>query len=251
MAHRIPLNPALQAKIKNAKLAHITADSRKVRRRGSLFAVMPPASADEGEADINLKYLHDAKANSAVAILVGKNCPNDILSTDILSNDILPVIESDNVRADYAKLALQFICGEEMALPYMVAVTGTNGKSSILWFYRHLLNLAGKKIGTFGTHGIYQGDKFIRPLALTTPDALEFAEILKDFHGQKISHLAFEASSHGLYQQRLGAVRVDIAIFTNLSHDHLDFHKNFDHYRDAKFRLAADHLSDGGVILSL
>ena len=107
----------------------------------------------------------------------------------------------------------------------LVAVTGTNGKSSIADFFFQILNFNYKKVASIGTIGIqYKGKK--KPLENTTLDPIQLTSILKNLKKEKIEYVIMEASSHGLKQNRLDGLLFDVGIFTNLSHDHLDYHKN-------------------------
>src|SRR5690606_3030141 len=114
----------------------------------------------------------------------------------------------------------------------MVAVTGTNGKTSVATFTRQIwqhLGLEGANIGTTGVEGAYSA-----PSAHTTPEPVTLHRLLADMAAAGITHAAMEASSHGLAQRRLDGVRLTAAAFTNFSQDHLDYHATFDAYFNAK-----------------
>ncbi|MEC7575941.1 MAG: Mur ligase family protein, partial [Pseudomonadota bacterium] len=146
--------------------------------------------------------------------------------------------ESDNIRADYAKLCAAFY-GQQPE--HIVAVTGTNGKSSVVNFVRQLW---GEKAVSLGTIGL-QGHGFTRDAGLTTLDPSALHEILADCAKAGVTHLAMEASSHGIEQGRLAGVKVKAAAFTNITHDHLDYHKTMDAYLCAK--LGVFDLLDAGA----
>ena len=118
----------------------------------------------------------------------------------------------------------------------LVAVTGTNGKSSVADFYYQILNLNSKKVASIGTIGIKIKDKK-KSLNNTTLDPILLSKILKDLKNKRIDYIILEASSHGLKQNRLDGLLFDVGIFTNLSHDHLDYHKNMADYFDSKLYL--------------
>ena len=122
-----------------------------------------------------------------------------------------------------------------------LGVTGTNGKTSCAWWMAQLLQILGKKPGLIGTLGCgvwQQGSAAeLRETGYTTPDANLLQKILADFTEQGVSHVVMEVSSHGLVQGRVKAVRFSTALFTNLSHDHLDYHGTMEAYGEAKARL--------------
>ncbi len=118
----------------------------------------------------------------------------------------------------------------------LVAVTGTNGKSSIADFYYQILNLNSKKVASIGTLGVrYKNKK--KKLNNTTLDPINLCKILVKLRHEKINHIIMEASSHGLQQNRLDGLMFDTTIFSNLSHDHLDYHKNMRNYLKTKLYL--------------
>ena len=131
----------------------------------------------------------------------------------------------------------------------LVSVTGTNGKSSIADFYFQILQLNKKKVASIGTLGI-RTNKSFKSLSNTTIDPIKLSEILKNLKKQKIENVIMEASSHGLKQHRLDGLLFDIGIFTNLSHDHLDYHKNFKEYLNAKMYLFRKLLKKNGNIVT-
>ena len=131
----------------------------------------------------------------------------------------------------------------------MVAITGTNGKSSIADFYYQILNFNLKKVASIGTLGIkYMGKK--KSLINTTLDPIQLSSILKDIRKKKIEYVIMEASSHGLKQNRLDGLQFDVGIFTNLSHDHLDYHKNMKNYFKSKLYLFEKLIKKGGKIIT-
>ena len=130
-----------------------------------------------------------------------------------------------------------------------MAVTGTNGKSSIADFYYQLLSLNFKKVACIGTIGVkHKGEK--KTLANTTLDPIQLSSILNDLKKKKIEYVILEASSHGLKQNRLDGLFFDVGIFTNLSHDHLDYHKNMKNYLDSKLYLFNHLIKKRGNIVT-
>jgi UDP-N-acetylmuramoyl-L-alanyl-D-glutamate--2,6-diaminopimelate ligase len=198
-------------------IAGVTADSRKVER-GYLFAALPGAKAD-GKA-----FVPAALARGAAAVLASETMPG--LSA--------PVIKVGDPRRVYALAAAAFH-GAQPAV--CVAVTGTNGKTSVATFCRQIFAAAGYASASMGTLGVRAGDVQLTPPGLTTPDAADVAALLADLAGRGVTHLALEASSHGLDQRRLDGVRLSAAGFLNLTQDHLDYHGAMGVYRAAKLRL--------------
>ena len=131
---------------------------------------------------------------------------------------------------------------------YMMAVTGTNGKSSVVSYIRQILSLLGKNSCSIGTLGI-ESD---RPLnidnssPLTTGDALFIRKTLNHLYRNNIDYVALEASSHGLDQHRMGDLKFNSVAFVSFSQDHLDYHNDIDSYFNAKMKLFYNHLSQGG-----
>jgi UDP-N-acetylmuramoyl-L-alanyl-D-glutamate--2,6-diaminopimelate ligase len=205
----------------------VTADSRKVEP-GYLFAALPGAKAD-GKA-----FVPAALARGAVAVLANENLPG--LSA--------PVIRVGDPRRAYALAAAAFHGAQPATC---VAVTGTNGKTSVAAFCRQIFAGVGRTSASMGTLGVRAGDEPLRPPGLTTPDAADVARILADLAGRGVTHLALEASSHGIDQRRLDGVKLKAAGFLNLTQDHLDYHGTMGVYRAAKLRLFDTLLPRGGA----
>ncbi len=200
----------------------VTADSRKVAA-GSLFVALPGTAAD-GRA-----FIPQALSQGAAAVLA----PAD---TDAALAPVL--VTSGDVRRAYAIAARSFY-GTQPAT--CVAVTGTNGKTSVAAFCRQIWAHLGRTSASMGTLGVLkQAGNVNRALTgpgLTSPDAADAARLLADLAADGVTHLALEASSHGIDQRRLDGVSLKAAAFTNLTQDHLDYHGTMDAYRAAKLRL--------------
>jgi UDP-N-acetylmuramoyl-L-alanyl-D-glutamate--2,6-diaminopimelate ligase len=208
----------------------VTADSRKVRP-GFLFAALPGAKVD------GRSFAPRAVEQGAVAVLAGREIEGLAQKT---------VIASDPRRA-YALAAAAF-WGAQPAT--CVAVTGTNGKTSVAAFCRQVFAGAGFKAASMGTLGVRVSapgleDEQITPPGLTTPDAADVAELLARVAQGGVTHLALEASSHGIDQRRLDGVKLTAAGFLNLTQDHLDYHGTMGVYRAAKLRLFETLLTRG------
>jgi UDP-N-acetylmuramoyl-L-alanyl-D-glutamate--2,6-diaminopimelate ligase len=152
-------------------------------------------------------------------------------------------IAADNPRACFADLAARFFAPFP---PVTAAVTGTNGKTSTVELTRQLWRMAGHPAASIGTLGVTTAeDRAIT--GLTTPDVVTFLSNVAGLAREGVTHLAFEASSHGLSQYRTQGLPVRAAAFTNLSRDHLDYHKDMAEYFTAKLRLFAEVLDADGT----
>ena len=162
-----------------------------------------------------------------------------------VKNDVL-FIRSSNVRKSLAEVASKIYKKKPKNL---IAVTGTNGKSSIANFYLQILKLNKKKVASIGTLGIHTVSKKIE-LQNTTLDPLQLGRYLMKLKEQNIDNVILEASSHGLKQCRLDGLKFKTGIFTNLSHDHLDYHKSYKDYLDSKLHLFKKLLIKNSNIVS-
>lgn len=206
----------------------VTSDSREVRA-GYAFVAISGARKDGAD------FIPQAIENGATHIIVekGKN----------LSLEGVTLIETDNARFFLSCAAAAFYAGQPARV---VAVTGTNGKTSTVNFARMIweeLGLRGASLGTLGLIGRgiegYSG--------MTTPDPVTLHKALNHVAARGIERLAIEASSIGMDQYRLESVVVSAAGFTNLTHDHLDYHGSMESYLESKERLFSDLLSADGV----
>lgn len=217
-------------------LSGLTADSRTVKP-GYLFAAFSGSKTD------GTIYIQDAIDKGAAVLLVktGAALPAHI-PPDVA------VIYDDYPRRQFAMMVAEFY---GYAQPeHVAAVTGTNGKTSIAWFVRQIWQKLGYKAAGLGTLGLITGDQYLpesQESSATTPDPVKLHEELKTLDDTGVSHLAMEASSHGLDQYRMDGVRVETAAFTNLSHDHLDYHPDMQSYLQAKLRLFSELLLPDGV----
>ena len=204
----------------------VTADSRTVRP-GFLFAALPGAASD-GRA-----FIPQALAAGAAAVLAPQDTPDAMLS-----EGQAPLVRACDARRLYALAARRLQPAEPSTV---VAVTGTNGKTSVATFCRQIFARLGHGAASMGTLGVQLEDgvrsEALTPPGLTTPDAAEVARLAAELARRGVSHLALEASSHGLDQRRLDGLTIAAAGFTNLSQDHLDYHGDMAAYRASKLRL--------------
>ncbi|MEQ8195636.1 MAG: UDP-N-acetylmuramoyl-L-alanyl-D-glutamate--2,6-diaminopimelate ligase [Rhodospirillales bacterium] len=207
----------------------LTGDSRHVAP-GFLFAALPGIKTD------GRLFIKDALDKGAVAVL---GPPGTELPTE---TDAVPLIVDDNPRRRFALMAACFYAKQPETI---AAVTGTNGKTSVAHFLRQIWRHAKRNAASLGTLGIQIDDERIA-CSLTTPDPAALHESLRALSDRGVTHLAMEASSHGLDQFRLDGVEVDAAAFTNLSRDHLDYHGSMEVYLESKTYLFTGILKPGG-----
>jgi len=211
----------------NPIIRGVTADSRKVEE-GFLFAALPGAKAD------GKSFVPAALARGAAAVLASEQ----------IQGIAAPVVRVGDPRRAYALAATAFYGAQPATC---VAVTGTNGKTSVATFCRQIFTACGRLSASMGTLGVRAGAEQLTPPGLTTPDAADVARLMADLATRGVTHVALEASSHGIDQRRLDGVRLKAAGFLNLTQDHLDYHGTMGVYRAAKLRLFDTLLARGGA----
>lgn len=218
----------------------VTDDSREVRF-GFLFCALPLASGN------SLKFCAQAAVRGAQAIIVPENTSDEALGLTDFEKSKVVVLRHPKVQTLYAQLVARFHSGQPST---MVAVTGTNGKSSTVSFLRDIWTHAGHSARCLGTLGLRSTGKLHTNVeaAFTTFDT-KSAHLIISSLSPSVSHLALEASSHGLHQGRLDGFQFDAAVFTNLTQDHLDYHKTMDAYFAAKLLLFTERLKAGGTAI--
>lgn len=208
-------------------LAGLTADSRAAAP-GFLFVAIPGTQAD------GARFIPDAVARGARAV-AGEGERPAALSADIAYRRV------SDARRTLALAAGRFYPDQPRDI---VAVTGTAGKSSVADFVRQIHAHLGARAASIGTLGVVTTDGAAYG-SLTTPDPTALHRTLSEIAHSGIAHVALEASSHGIDQRRLDAVRLSAAAFTNLGRDHLDYHATMEDYLKAKMRLFTVLLPDG------
>ncbi|MGB9044355.1 MAG: UDP-N-acetylmuramoyl-L-alanyl-D-glutamate--2,6-diaminopimelate ligase [Pseudolabrys sp.] len=219
---------AIDSRLSAIEATGVTADSRKVKP-GFLFVAIAGAKADGA---------HFAKqaVNAGAAAVVAEQRPAEL-------SDAVAFIRVKNSRRALALVAAKFFSRQPETI---VAVTGTSGKTSVAAFTRQIWSVLGYQAASIGTIGVVS-PKDERYGSLTTPDPVELHRTLDQLADEGVTHLALEASSHGLDQYRLDGVRVAAGAFTNLSRDHLDYHPTIEAYLAAKLRLFEDLIAPGGT----
>ena len=199
-------------------------DHRKVAR-GSIFGAFRGAVFNGEE------FIAQAIERGAVAVVA-------LPKAEV---EGVPLIGDDNPRRRFAELAAKFY---EPYPETVVAVTGTNGKTSTVEMTRQIWRMTGHRSASIGTLGVTTSDDQVKT-GLTTPDIVTFLNNMTGLKRMGISHVAYEASSHGLDQHRAEGISLAAAAFTNFSRDHLDYHPSMDAYFEAKMRLFEELLPPG------
>ncbi|HWL28428.1 MAG TPA: bifunctional UDP-N-acetylmuramoyl-L-alanyl-D-glutamate--2,6-diaminopimelate ligase MurE/UDP-N-acetylmuramoyl-tripeptide--D-alanyl-D-alanine ligase MurF [Burkholderiaceae bacterium] len=207
-----------------SRTAHLCLDTRQLRAGDVFFAC--PGHAGDGRG-----YIADAVAQGAAAII--SEAPAGWAPE---AAEAVPVLEVEGLRALLGPVAHLWY-GEPSQALAVVAVTGTNGKTTCVQWLASALNAEGVSCGTIGTLGVSLPDGSNLGGALTTPDVLTMHRHLAAMRDAGAAIVALEASSIGIDQGRLDHVHIDIAGFTNLTHDHLDYHHTLHDYKLAKFAL--------------
>jgi UDP-N-acetylmuramoyl-L-alanyl-D-glutamate--2,6-diaminopimelate ligase len=200
-------------------IKHITTDSRKVQR-GSLFLAYP------GDVSDGRTYIADAIKNGASAVLWD---PKDFKWNTDWKVENKPIKQ---LRLQVSNIASQFYNNPSAKL-WMIGVTGTNGKTSISQWLSQCFNYLQRKTAVIGTLGNGLPNQ-LNETSNTTPDAVLLQSMLANFVSEEVEIVAMEVSSHGLHQGRVRGVKFDIAVLSNISHDHLDYHQTFEAYATAK-----------------
>lgn len=210
----IPVQTALSLE---TEISGITYDSRKIKP-GNIFVVR------KGSKEHGKNYIEQAKNNGAVAVISEEKIDSS-----------LPLILVSDVHLALAKLAANFY-GNPTKEMLMIGITGTNGKTTISYLLESILNSAGKKTGLIGTIN-YRLNGEVFSYGLTTPEAVELQEIISWMKKKNAEAVVMEVSSHALEQERTAECYFDLAIFTNLTPEHLDFHRTMENYFLAKSKL--------------
>lgn len=218
---------------RDAQITGLTVDSRNVKT-GMLFAALP------GTAVHGAEFIQYALRMGAAAILTDPKGA-EIAAIELAASDAALIIAQDPRQT----LALTASLWSGAHPRTVVAVTGTNGKTSVSTFARQIweeMGIAGVNLGTTGVEGAWT-----HPLKHTTPEPITLHRVMAEATAQGITHVAMEASSHGLDQRRLDGVILAAAGFTNFTQDHLDYHETFEAYFNAKMGLFTRVLADDGV----
>ncbi len=218
----------------------VALDSRKVTK-GDLFVALPGGTSD------GRRYLAQAVENGASAVLVPEPLDSAFLEACGTGAQAIPSWVHPEARA-VAGRAAALLCGRPAAGMHVIAITGTNGKTTTAHFAGQLLRACDFKPAVLGSVGHTLADGSLRSSSHTTPDAPELQRLLREHKELGGDSVVLEASSHALMQDRLAGLDPTCAVFTNLSHDHLDYHGDMQQYAQAKARLFSS-LDDNAVAI--
>ena len=200
------------------EIHYVYFDSRKVQP-GSLFMAISGFASDGN------RFIPMALSRGALAVVTAKRPETDV-----------PYILVENDRLALAMLGINFF-GKPAESMKLVGVTGTNGKTSVTLLLKQVLEkVLGARVGLIGTMANQIGDEII-PTERTTPESFDLQALFARMRAAACTHVVMEVSSHALFLDRVGGVHFDVAAFTNLTEDHLDFHRTMDAYCDAKAML--------------
>src|SRR5215468_9116473 len=234
LADLLSRDAVADARFAALELAGVSADSRAVKP-GDLFVAVP------GTHDDGLNFVSQALACGATAIMAERPPATPL-------PEAVAFVKVADARRALALTAAKFFSRQPEVI---AAVTGTSGKTSVAAFTRQIWTTLGHAAASIGTVGVVTPAREVYG-ALTTPDPVELHRIVDGLAGEGITHLALEASSHGLDQHRLDGLHIGIAGFTNLSRDHLDYHGTQEAYLRAKLilfqRLVAE---DGTAVIAV
>ncbi len=221
----------INKKYKNFSFSGISFDTKSIKKNNIFFAI-------KGNSVDGNKFIPKAIKKGSKIIVTEKKIKQ-------LQNGIL-YIHTNNIRKLLAETAFKIYNKKPKNL---IAVTGTNGKSSVADFYYQVLKLNNKKVASIGTLGV-KSKSINLNLSNTTTDPIKLAQILSKLKNKKIENVIMEASSHGLKQNRLDGLKFNSGIFTNLSQDHLDYHKNLKNYLNAKLYLFENLIQKRGNVIT-
>ena len=214
--------------VRDLQVCGLTADSRDVTP-GMLFVAVQGMTVD-GHA-----FISDAVKKGCAAVLVDQHFNEPCSVPTIRTDDTMGIL-------GFAAAAFYDFPCRQMK---MIGVTGTNGKTTCTYLLEDMIKAMGGSPGVIGTVSVrFAGQE--TPAAFTTPQPVELQQILRQMADSGVSHVAMEVSSHALAQQRVNGVWFDVALFTNLSRDHLDFHSSMESYYSQKEKLFSSHLKENG-----
>lgn len=229
----------VQAKVADHKVADLKLDNRTIKA-GDVFIALSGFNVH------GLDYAYQAERAGAIAVLTEPSKPGRASSVGRQEPLSIPVIEVHDLSEQLGPLA-SFFYGEPSKDIAVTAITGTNGKTSTAWLMMHALEQLGVKTGYIGTLGV--GDiNVMKALPNTTPSALEIQKSLAQMKAQGFAHVCIEVSSHALDQNRFVGTQIENAVFTNLSRDHLDYHKTMKAYGNTKLKLFTEFAAKHSII---
>jgi MurE/MurF fusion protein len=222
---------SINKKYKDIPIKGIAFNSKEVKKNYIFFAI-------DGNKISGTKFISEAIRKGANIIISKKSAK--------YKSSKIPIILVKDSREALAEACSKFY---KQKPSNIIAVTGTNGKSSVADFFYQLLNLNKIPVASIGTLGV-KYKNYRKKTSLTSIDCLSLHKNLQNIKKNKVDNVILEASSHGLKQKRLNSLDIKIGIFTNLSHDHLDYHKNMKDYLESKMYLFKNLLNNKSKIIT-
>ena len=213
-------------------ISGISTNSKEIKKNYIFFALK--GSKLNGE-----KFIQEAIIKGAAVIVCSKSCK-------IINNKVLIIKKKDNLRLFLSEIASKFY---NLKPKNIIAVTGTNGKTSVADIFYQIFRINNLPVASIGTLGIKYNGRIIKT-NLTSPDTITLHKSLHFLKKEKIENVIIETSSHGLHQKRLHNIKFKGAIFTNFSQDHLDYHKTMKSYLNAKLVLFKEILKKNSWVIS-
>ena len=216
---------------KNVVVSGLSTNSKKVKKNYIFFAI-------KGNRHNGEKFIKEAISKGASAIVCSNSCKYKAKN--------IPIIKTKDIRYSLSKIASNFY---KLKPKNIIAVTGTNGKTSVADIFYQILRINNMPVASIGTLGIKYNNRLIKT-NLTSPDTITLHKTLHFLKKKKIENVIIESSSHGLDQKRLHHINFKGAVFTNFSQDHLDYHRNMKSYLNAKLVLFRQVLNKKSIIIS-
>lgn len=208
---------------KDPEISSIHLRAQDVKPGGMFIAI-------KGEKADGHDFIDTALEKGAAAIITQKPVNKNAV-----------VIQVENTRKTLAEISSRFYDNPSEKL-VIIGITGTNGKTTTAYLIESILSKSGIKAGVIGTVNYRYKDKILNP-AMTTPESIELQKILYEMHKDNITHVVMEVSSHAIDLDRINCCMFDIGVFTNLTQDHLDYHKTMDIYWQCKKKMFTKHLA--------
>lgn len=210
-------------------------DSRRVQP-GDVFFALPGAKTDGS------RFVAEALERGALAVVAAPGAVSE-------QEQDTCVIEVANVRLAMARMAARYYGNPAQGIP-VVGVTGTNGKTTVTYLLESILRQAGYRPAVLGTVAYRLGDEVHHPASHTTPESVELMALIADFRALGADALIMEVSSHALAQHRVDGLAFSVAVFTNLTPEHLDYHRDIEDYFQVKGRLFSELLVGGKAVIN-
>lgn len=226
------ISPVMVKNFSDVNIENLTYDSRNVTDKTLFFAL-------GGKRYDGHRFILDAIKKGANSCVVEKDVE---IST-------VPLIKVKNARETLAKISSEFYGTPSKEL-LVIGITGTNGKTTTSFLIKNILDTAGRKTGLIGTIGYFIADKRSN-LPNTTPESLLLQKIMREMVDLGVEVCIMEVSSHGIKMERIKNIDFDIAILTNISRDHLDFHRTLQNYVNTKLKFFKELKDDSVAIINL